>query len=218
MKRDWYYLAKDKEKGPFSRTQLAALVTKDMVTRDTLVKQGINGEWIAASSVPNLFNLEIPTNPKGEPLRDDDILAILEAPSPPKPARPKPPPRPTLLPCLDCSKPVSTLAPFCPNCGRPSPHAPVAQTLETKEETAEERYQAWKAKENLKFYENQRKQLGLAKQVEDDESDPELKAAREQWKQAAEGLTRYGQSMQVVGVLITVICLALLFLLLLSSL
>ncbi|MFH1918629.1 MAG: GYF domain-containing protein [Planctomycetota bacterium] len=67
MAREWFALMGSGKQGPFSSAQLKELATYRKILPGTKVKKGADGEWVPASRVSGLFNVEVPTPPPPPP-------------------------------------------------------------------------------------------------------------------------------------------------------
>ena len=102
----WYYQVAGETVGPVSEEQLQQKVREGEIGQETMVREGAEGAWTAASEVPALSAPigELSENPGAE-----------EAGEPGLDARRSPL---NLRPCSDCGATVSKQASTCPQCGR----------------------------------------------------------------------------------------------------
>jgi hypothetical protein len=121
---EWYYQVEDETLGPVSREQIEQKARDGKIEEGTLVREGADGAWIAASDVSGLFG---------------SVPELAEAPAPGPGAGAEAGPEPPTLapaeeadeqgldvrrsplnlrPCSDCGKMVSKQASTCPRCGR----------------------------------------------------------------------------------------------------
>jgi hypothetical protein len=121
---EWYYQVAGEVMGPVSLEQLKERADDGQIDEETLVREGADAEWVAASEVDGL--LESSIGPADTPVPEETVeYEISTDPDPgPVPAQAdaqaagvgKSPL--ALRPCLDCGRMVSRLAAACPHCGR----------------------------------------------------------------------------------------------------
>jgi hypothetical protein len=78
MSRSWFVEHKGKTIGPMSSAQLKQLVSTSKIRRQTRVRLGDDGEWVAASSVQGLF----PTKETASAVREPTAAASAPPPVP----------------------------------------------------------------------------------------------------------------------------------------
>ncbi len=105
MMTEWYYQVTGETLGPVSREQLEQKARDGEIERATLVREGADGPWTAASDVGGLFDsvggpAEAASGGAGE-----QGLDVRRSPL-------------NLRPCSDCGTMVSKQASVCPQCGR----------------------------------------------------------------------------------------------------
>jgi RNA polymerase subunit RPABC4/transcription elongation factor Spt4 len=101
---EWYYQVAGETVGPVSWEQLQQKAGDGEIEEGTLVREGAEAAWNAASDVAGLFASELPT------------LATAEGPDEEGPDVRRSPLN--LRPCSDCGAMVSKQASVCPQCGR----------------------------------------------------------------------------------------------------
>lgn len=102
----WYVQLADRVIGPVSLEDLQQRVTAGQIPRESRVRQGLDGPWTVASSVPGLAasDGEAVFQPAPAASREQEGT-VHRSPL-------------ALRPCSDCGKMVSQQANSCPNCGR----------------------------------------------------------------------------------------------------
>jgi hypothetical protein len=55
MNHRWYYKSSEAEVGPISFSGLRRMALEELLSPETLVRAGEEGEWIAAGTVEDLF-------------------------------------------------------------------------------------------------------------------------------------------------------------------
>jgi len=79
---DWYYKVMGEEVGPVSTRALRKLARGGEITRDTMVKNGQNGDWISAAREEHLFTGErLPEDVTRTPATGDSASRIAEGTS-----------------------------------------------------------------------------------------------------------------------------------------
>jgi RNA polymerase subunit RPABC4/transcription elongation factor Spt4 len=105
MMTEWYYQVTGETLGPLSREQLEQKARDGEIEQVTLVREGAEGAWTAASDIPGLFDsLAEPAEPPAGG-GDGQGLDVRRSPL-------------NLRPCSDCGTMVSKQASICPQCGR----------------------------------------------------------------------------------------------------
>lgn len=120
---EWYYQYEGKEVGPISFEELERKADQGEIDERTLVRQGSEGPWVAASSVQGLFvepvvGGTIAVVPESEASSEPE--AQVRTPSDTVPDQDHEIHRSplTMRPCSDCGRMVSQKASICPFCGR----------------------------------------------------------------------------------------------------
>jgi hypothetical protein len=116
---EWYYQVAGDVVGPVSFEELTEKADDGQIEEATLVREGADAEWVAASEVDGLLELAIEPGDTAEP---EDTAEYEIGPE----ADPQAGPNAAgvgksplgLRPCLDCGRTVSRLAAACPHCGR----------------------------------------------------------------------------------------------------
>lgn len=121
---EWYYQVAGEVVGPVSLEALKQKAADGEITKETSVREGAEGRWIAASDVEGLLDSAAGPVETAVPVADIEPLASLEPGLEDVPegvdveeqgVRRSPL---SLRPCLDCGTMVSQQADACPNCGR----------------------------------------------------------------------------------------------------
>jgi TM2 domain-containing membrane protein YozV len=136
MTKNWYVRRKGRVLGPATSPQLKNLATSGKITRDTEVRLGEDGEWVAASSVQGLW----PQPEKTKPITLDVVTRAIAKPRTPLPSLPEavaltpgpaagreassPPSEATRKACMFCGEMIAQTAIKCRHCnefldGRP---------------------------------------------------------------------------------------------------
>src|SRR4051812_47281645 len=69
MSRNWFYWSGNREVGPLTQKELNQIAAQGRIGRDTLVREGKNGSWLAASSFGDVIVLQThaSSDPNGPP-------------------------------------------------------------------------------------------------------------------------------------------------------
>lgn len=121
---DLYYQVRGEVVGPVPLAELKQKVEDGEIERDTLVREGADGQWVAASDVHGLFDSPVDEIEVPQLEERAESLLLVEAEAgevSQQVAEEEPSVRRSplaLRPCADCGALVSGQADTCPNCGR----------------------------------------------------------------------------------------------------
>jgi len=118
---DWYHQWKGEILGPMAFEELQQKADKGEIEEETLVREGMQGRWVAASQVEGLF---VVPGADGELPEEESEVGATEGAAPsaaaamPEEAHEVRRSPLTMRPCADCGRMVSQKASMCPFCGR----------------------------------------------------------------------------------------------------
>ena len=86
MSAEWYYQVMGQVVGPESANELRSEVAKGVVTRETLVRKGDQGEWVPAWHLKGLFPTPSDLDPRQPPISGTARTQRADETSPPLPS------------------------------------------------------------------------------------------------------------------------------------
>ncbi len=121
---EWYYQVTGEVIGPVSLEELKKEAGAGRIGSGTLVREGTDGQWVAASQVPGLVDSSAEPV-EGSPQKQDMAPEVSTEMNPEQVAEESKEQDPgirrsplALRPCSDCGMMVSMQASICPQCGR----------------------------------------------------------------------------------------------------